>query len=344
MGEQNAVPQALPPDAHLMQLGMGMFPAQAIFVAAKLGIPDLLAVGARTTADLAEATGTHESSLFRILRTLASLGAFTEVGERTFANTPVTEILRSDSPRSMRDMILWMSEAPHWAIYSRMIDSVRTGKPIWEDVHGEPVFPYLFETDKPLGDVFNRAMTSFSQVTIPAIIASYDFSNAATIADIAGGYGHLLAAVLQEYPSANGVLFDLPHVLEGAPAMLESKGVADRVTMVGGSFLEEIPVVADIYMLKHIIHDWYDDTNQMILGNIRSSMPDDAKVLIIDAVVPAGDEPHFSKILDLEMLISPGGMERTAAEFERLLAASGFRLYRLIPTQSPVSIVEAVRA
>lgn len=344
MGEQNSVPQALPPDAHLMQIGMGMFPAQAIFVAAKLGIPDLLAAGARTTVDLAEATGTHESSLFRILRTLASLGAFTEVEDRTFANTPVTELLRADSPRSMRDMILWMSEAPHWAIYSRMIDSVRTGKPIWEDVHGEPVFPYLFETDKPLGDVFNRAMTSFSQVTIPAIIASYDFSDATTIADIAGGYGHLLAAVLQEYPSANGVLFDLPHVLEGAPAMLESKGVADRVTMVGGSFLDEIPVVAEIYMLKHIIHDWYDDTNQTILGNIRSSMPDNAKVLIIDAVVPAGDEPHFSKILDLEMLISPGGMERTAAQFEMLLAASGFKLSRVIPTPSPVSIIEAVRA
>ncbi len=327
-----------------MQLGMGMFVSQAIFVAAKLGIPDLLSVGARSTTDLADATGTHESSLFRVLRTLASVGAFTEVADRTFANTPVTELLRSDSPRSMRDMILWMSEEPHWAIYSRMIDSVRTGKPIWEDVHGEPVFPYLFETNKPLGDIFNRAMTSFSQVTIPAIIASYDFSDASIIADIAGGYGHLLAAVLKENPSANGILFDLPHVLEGAPAMLESQGVEDRVTMVGGSFLDEIPVVADIYMLKHIIHDWYDDTNQTILSIIRSSMPDDAKVLIIDAVIPAGNEPHFAKILDLEMLISPGGMERTAAEFETLLKASGFELSRIIPTPSPVSIIEAVKA
>ncbi len=344
MSESNATSPALSPDAHLMQLGMGMFPAQAIFVAAKLGIPDQLAAGARSTSDLAQATGTNESSLFRLLRALASMGAFTEVSDRTFANTPVTELLRSDSPQSMRDLILWMSEEPHWAIYSRMIDSVRTGKPIWEDVHGEPVFPYLFETNKPLGDIFNRAMTGFSQVTIPAITASYDFSNAATIADIAGGYGHLLAAVLKEYPSTNGVLFDLPHVLEGAPAMLESEGVADRVKMVGGNFLEEIPVSADIYMLKHIIHDWYDDTNQTILGNVRSAMPDDAKVLIIDGVIPEGNVPHPAKILDLEMLISPGGMERTAAEFEKLLSASGFRLSRIIPTPSPVSIIEAVKA
>lgn len=346
MDDQNAVslPPQLPPDAQLMQFGLGMFISQALFVAAKLGIPDLLANGARSTADLAQASETDERSLFRLLRSLASVGAFTQVSERTFANTPMTEFLRSDVPGSMREMILWMSEEPHWAIYSRMIDSVRTGKPIWEDVHGEPIFPYLFETNTALGDTFNRAMTSFSQVTIPAILASYDFSGAGTIADIAGGYGHLLAAVLKKYPSANGVLFDLPHVLEGAPAMLESHGVADRVTTVGGSFLDEIPVAADVYMLKHIIHDWYDDTNQTILGNIRSSMPDNAKVLVIDAVVPAGDEPHFSKILDLEMLISPGGMERTAAEFESLLTSSGFRMTRIIPTPSPVSIIEAEKA
>lgn len=327
-----------------MQIGLGMFLSQALFVAAKLNVPDLLSDGPRSAAEIASATGTDEGAIYRVLRALASAGIFTEVGDRNFANTAMSELIRSDTPHSMRDMILWMSEEPHWAIYPKMIDSVRTGKPVWEEVHGEPVFPYLFHTNKPLGDLFNRAMTSFSQVTIPAILAAYDFSPAGIVADIAGGYGHLLAAVLQQNTKARGVLFDLHEVIAGAPAMMESHGVADRVTMVEGSFLESIPVAADVYMLKHIIHDWYDDTNQTILGHIRSSMPDDAKVLIIDAVVPPGDTPHFSKILDLEMLISPGGMERTAAEFETLLTNSGFQMTRIIPTFSPVSIVEAVKA
>jgi O-methyltransferase domain/Dimerisation domain len=342
--QPNSSAPQMPPDAQLMQLGMGMFVSQAIFVAAKLRIPDLLANGPQTVSQLASATSMHENSLFRVMRALASVGAFAETSDRAFVNTPMTELLRSDIPRSMRDMILWMSEGPHWAIYSHMIDSVRTGKPIWEDVHGEPVFPYLFETNKPLGDIFNRAMTSFSQVTIPAILDSYDFSTAKTVADIAGGYGHLLAAVLDKYPSINGVLFDLPQVLAGAPAMMEKHGVSDRVSYVEGSFLDAIPVAADVYMLKHIIHDWYDDTNQTILSNIRASMPEGAKVLLIDAVIPDGNEPHFAKILDLEMLISPGGMERTAAQFKKLLSDSGFEMVRIIPTPSPVSVVEARKA
>lgn len=206
------------------------------------------------------------------------------------------------------------------------------------------MFSYLFNTNTELGDTFNRAMTGFSHVTIPAVLGAYDFSGAETVADIAGGYGHLLAAVVKANPGTNGVLFELPHVLEGAPKMMDSHGVSDRVSLVAGDFRSEIPVAADIYMLKHIIHDWYDDTNQTILGNIRASMPDHAKVLIIDAVVPEGNVPHPSKFLDLEMLISPGGIERTAGEFETLLTNSGFKLTRIIPTPSPVSIVEAVKS
>lgn len=331
-----------PPDIHLMQLGMGMFLSQSLYVAAKLGIPDLLSDGERTCADLANATETDESALYRLMRALAGVGAFAETSPRSFENTPVTDLLSADHPKSMREMILWMNEPPHWEVYSRLIDSVRTGKPSWDMVHGEPVFNYLFKTNKSLGDTFNRAMTSFSNVTIPAILDAYDFSDAKTVADIAGGYGHLLAAILKEHGHLNGVLFDLPTVLEGGSEMMARHGVSDRVTYSAGNFLEAIPVVADVYVLKHIIHDWYDDTNKTILGNIRSVMPAEAKVLIIDAVIPPGNEPHFAKILDLEMLMSPGGMERTAAEFDQLLTSSGFKTSRIIPTMSPVSIVEAV--
>lgn len=343
-GQAGAGMSEMPPAMQLMQLGTGCMVTQAVFVAAKLGIADELKDGPLSTTELAEATGTNESALYRLMRSLASVGAFTATGERTFANTPMTELLRSDVPGSMRDMVLWINEEPHWVAYAKLIDSVRTGETIWEDVHGEPLFPYLFETNKELGDTFNRAMTSFSSATIPAILEAYDFSGAATIADIAGGYGHLLAGVLNEYPEARGVLFEVPQVMAGAPAMMEKEGVADRVTLVEGSFTEEIPVAADVYMLKHIIHDWYDDTNEKILRNIRNAMPDDARVLLIDAVVPAGNEPHFSKILDLEMLMLPGGMERTAAEFESLLEKSGFKMTKIVPTASPVSIVEAVKA
>lgn len=334
----------LPPDAMLMQFSMGFFISQAIYAATELNIADHLADGPKHISELASRSASHERSLYRLLRTLASVGIFTECSDHQFENTPISALLISNAPNNSRALVQWMMDAEHWKVYSGLLDSVREGRTVWEDFHREPVFDYLFKTNQPLGDIFNQAMTSFSQVTIPAILSSYDFSGAGVIADIAGGYGHLLGAILQEYQNARGVLFDLEHVLEGAPAMLRSYRVEDRAEIVAGSFLESIPVVADIYVLKHIIHDWYDETNETILGNIRASMPDHAKILIIDAVIPPGNGPHPGKVLDLEMMIAPGGVERTEAEFATLLENSGLKLSKIIPTPSPVSIVEAVKA
>jgi hypothetical protein len=327
-----------------MQLVGGCFISQAVYVAAKLGVADLVADGPKTAAYLAEKTNTDERSLYRILRALASVGAFAENGEKTFSNTPMTETLRSDHPGSTRDMTIWLGEEPHWRVYGEMLYSVKTGKPAWDKVLREPVFPYLFETNKQLGEIFNRAMTSFSHQSIHGVLAAYNFSNVKTVADIAGGYGHLLAAVLQKYPQANGVLFDLPQVLAGAPRMLDLHGVKDRVELVEGDFFTGVPVTADVYILKHIIHDWYEDKCQQILRNIRDVMPEDGKILIVEAVIPEGNGPHMGKIIDLEMLVSPGGVERTADEFKRLLEDSGLKLNRIIETPSPMSIVEAVKA
>ncbi len=335
---------SMPPEAMFMQLSMGFFISQAIYAATELNIADHLANGPKPVSELANSSGSHQRSLYRLLRTLASVGVFAERDDRHFENTPMSAMLISANPKNSRALVQWMVDPEHWKVYSGLLDSVREGRTVWEDFHGEPVFDYLFKTNQPLGDTFNRAMTSFSQVTIPAILSSYDFSGASVIADIAGGYGHLLGAILKENPHARGILFDLPHVLEGAPAMLESYGVKDRTEIVGGNFLESIPVSADIYVLKHIIHDWYDETNETILGNIRSSMPDDAKILIIDAVIPPGNDPHPGKVLDLEMMIAPGGVERTEAEFTTLLENSRLKLSKIIPTPSPVSIVEAVKA
>jgi hypothetical protein len=303
----------------------------------------MLADGSNTAEDLAAATETDPDSLYRVLRALAGIGVLNESEGRIFANTVISETLRKDAPNSTRDLTIWMLEPEHWNVYGELMYSVKTGETAWDKVYGEPCFDSFFGSMKDLGDIFNRAMTSLSLQTIPAILSAYDFSSFGTIADIAGGYGHLLGAVLKEYPAANGVLFDLAPVLEGAPAMLDSYGVQDRVEIVAGNFTEAIPVIANAYMLKHIIHDWYDDKCQKILGNVRDVMPDDAKVLIIDAIVPGLNEPHFSKMLDLEMLMLPGGKERTEAEFATLLSNSGFKLTRAIPTMSPVSIVEAVK-
>lgn len=338
-----AQPQ-LPPDAQVMQLICGAFVSQAVYVAAKLGIADLLSGGPKHVNDLAEKTATDSRSLYRLLRSLASVGAFTETDIKVFGNTPMSETLRSDVPRSTRDLAIWIGEEPHWRVYGHLLYSVQTGKAAWDKVLGEPVFPYLFNTDKELGQIFNQAMTSFSHQSIGAVLASYDFSGAGTIADIAGGFGHLLAAILQKNAEAKGVLFDLPTPLAGAPQMFESYGVADRVELVEGDFFNGVPVKADIYLLKHIIHDWYEDNCEKILRNIRESMPDDARVLIIEAVIPEGNGPNFGKIIDLEMLLSPGGVERTETEFAELLAASGFKLNRIVPTPGPMSIVEAVKA
>ena len=337
-------PQNLPPDAQLLQLVCACFVSQAVYAAAKLGIADLVKDGPKDAEYLSQQTVMDELSLYRVLRTLVSVGVFTETDGKTFANSPMSEFLRSDHPNSARDLSIWMGEPEHWKVYGDMLYSVKTGKPAWDHVHGEPVFPYLFKTNTALGDIFNRAMTSLSHHSIPGLLKAYDFSGVETIADIAGGVGHLLGAVLQKYPSMNGVLFDMSEVLSSAPSMLDSYGVNDRVELVDGDFFTSIPVKADVYILKHIIHDWYDDNCEKILRNIHSVMPDDGRILIIDAVIPDGDGPHYGKVLDLEMMISPGGCERTETEFADLLNKSGLKLNRIIPTEGPMCIVEAVKA
>lgn len=327
-----------------MQLSSGCLVAPAIYIVAKLGIADLLRDGPKSADELAAATGTDADALYRVLRAAASIGVLVEHNGRSFSNSPLSDTLREDWPRSTKAMTLWMLEPAHWRVYGELMYSVKTGKTAWDNVYGEPCFDSLFGSMRDLGDTFNQAMTSYSAQTVPAVIAAYDFSQFRVIADIAGGLGHVLGAILQQQPAARGILFDIPPVIEDAPAMLDSYGVRDRVDLVSGDFTESVTVVADCYILKHIIHDWYDDKDEKILRNIRASMPDSAKLLIIDAIVPGPGEPHFSKFLDLEMLMLPGGKERTEEEFRSLLANSGFELTRVVPTQSNVCVIEAVKA
>jgi len=259
-----------------------------------------------------------------------------------FELTPTAELLVSDHPGSMRDAAIFMGEPWHWSVYGEMLHSVTTGKVAWERVHGKEVFPYFQEHPEEY-EIFNRAMTSFSTNVLPAIVEAYDFSGVKKLADIAGGHGMLLAGFLKANPELEGLLFDLPQVIEGAPVLLEKEGVADRVELKTGDFFESVPAGADAYMMKFIIHDWDDDRALKILRNIHLVLPSDGRLLLVEMVVPPGNESHFSKIQDLEMLVSPGGVERTPDEYHDLLAEAGFELRRIIPTKSPLSIVEAFK-
>lgn len=336
-------PQEMPTEAVLGQIMMGAFTSQAVYVAAKLGIADLVKDNPRPVAELALETNTDEGALYRVLRALASIGVFVETAPKNFALTPFAEPLLSDRPGSMRDMAIWIGEEAHWRVYGEMLYSVQTGNPAFKRTHGEEVFQYMFETNRELGDIFNRAMTSFSSSVAPAIAQAYDTSNAQTLVDIAGGHGLLLSAFLKANPNLKGVLFDVPTVIEDAGALLESEGVAARVETATGDFFQSVPAGGDFYMMKHIIHDWDDERSLAILKNIHSAMNENGKILIVEMVVREGNEPDFSKIMDLEMLVTPGGVERTAEEYRELLERANFRLTRIVPTASPYSIVEAVK-
>ena len=330
----------LPPQAIIMQMAMGYMMSQATGVAAKLYIADHLKDGAKTIEELAEATNTHAPSLFRLMRALASFGFFQRDDENRFFNTPLSEFLRSDHPESFRPALNMMSDPEHWNAHGNMLQSVKTGEIAFDYTFGMPVFPY-FATHPKAAEVFDNAMTSFSKSSANAVVTTYDFSDAKTIADIGGGHGRLLSTVLKTAPNAKGILFDQPQVLEGN--ILDEAGVGDRTETVSGDFFAKIPVVADLYLMKFIIHDWNDEQSISILSNLAKSAPTGAKVLLVETVVEEEFTPSISKIMDLNMLVMTGGKERTATEYAELFEKTGFKLTNVYPTPSPMSIVEAVR-
>ncbi len=334
--------QPIPAEAVLTQIAFGAMMTQALGVAAKLGIADLLNDGAKSVGELAAQTETHARSLHRVLRSLAGAGIFRETESQVFVNTSLSDAIRQDAPNSVRSGAIFMSEPWHYNVWGNMMHSVKTGETAWKETHGAEVFDY-FTDHLEEAEIFNNAMTDMSVGTAPAVVEACDFSGIKTLADIAGGHGYLLSQILKANPTLKGVLFDVPSVIAGADALLEREGARKRVEKVAGDFFKEVPS-ADAYIMKHIIHDWDDERCITILKNIHAAMNGDGKVLIVETVVPAGNEPHYSKLLDLEMLTSPGGAERTAEEYGALLAQAGFRLTRIVPTKSPFSVIEAVKA
>src|SRR6266404_2125778 len=331
--------QSAPPEVLLTQMITGSLLAQAVYVAAKLGIADLLADGPKSVGDLASAAGADAPSLYRVLRALASCGIFTEQDDQVFDSTPAATLLRSDSPGSLRDLAIFMGEDWHWQVWGHTLYSVRTGKPAWKQVHGEDVFLY-FAANPEASEIFNRAMTSLSNLAIKAVVEAYDFSGIATLVDIAGGHGSLLTSILNANPFLRAVLFDVPHVIEGAKENAAIKALSSRCDLTTGDFFVSVPAGADGYIMKHIIHDWDDERGLQILSNIRQVMKSNARVLLVETVISAGKQQDFGKVLDIEMLVSPGGKERTAAEYKDLFARAGLSLTSIVPTKSPYSIIE----
>lgn len=326
----------------MLQMMSGFWVSRGIWVAAKLGIPDLLKSGAKTAAQLADATGMNADSIFRIMRMLAMVGIFGHDGDR-FSNTPVSETLLSDVPGSLRyGAIAEMGEV-HYDSWGNIMHSMKTGEIAFDNKFGQNVWQY-FETDPEKAQNFNTYMANNSAMVSQAIIKAYDFSGAKRVFDIGGGLGSMLSEILKANPHLHGAVFDAPSVVEKAREFLNNAGVGDRAETIGGDFFESVPAGGDIYTMRWIIHDWNDELSIKIFRNIRQVIPENGKLLLFEAVVPDDDQPHFSKFMDLIMLTMTGGRERTAAEYAALLEKGGFRMTRVVPTESFMGIVEAVPA
>jgi len=336
-----STPQPEPQEV-VLQMVTAPWVSQAIYVAAKLGIGDLLAAGPRAIGDLARTTGTHEASLYRLLRALVSVGIFARRGEHEFALTPLGDALRADHPRSARAFTLFFGSPVHWAVNGDLLRSVETGGTAFDRVFGMPFFDYLTSHPESAA-TFDAAMTGISAPHVHAILAAYDFSSFTHLVDVAGGRGHVLAAVLRAHPKLRGTLFDVAYSIEGAREQLAAASdLAGRVELVEGDFFASVPAGADAYFLKNIIHDWDDERSTVILRNCRRAIAPSGKLLVAEFVLADDDEPSFGKLLDLEMLLfAPQGRERTQAEYRRLLAGAGFELGRVISTATGIGLIEA---
>lgn len=334
----NAGAPALSPADQLLMLASGAWVTQMIHVAAELAVADQLAGGERGVEELAAACGADADSLFRLLRGLASLGIFQETGPRRFALTPLAELLRGDHPQSLRQFARMLG-AEHYLSWDDLLHSVRSGENAFRHRTGMGIFDW-YQQHPERGAIFDAAMGDYSRRETEGLLAAYDFSGIAHLVDVGGGQGALLQQVLTAFPQLRGTVFDQPQVLAGASVPPE---LAGRLALQGGDFFATAPAGADAYLLKHIIHDWGDEACRTILGHIRAAMAPGARVLVVEQVIPPGNGPFPGKLLDLNMLVmTEGGRERTPAEYAALLESAGLRLERIVPTPSPVSVVEAV--
>ena len=323
----------------MLQFIVNFWTTRAVYIIAKLGIPDILKDGPKTADELASATKTHAPSLFRVLRALASVGVLSGEGD-SFSLTPLSETLVTDAPGSVRWFIISELGQEHYPAWGNLMHSVKTGEIAFDNFFGMDIWKY-FGNNPEDGALFNDSMTGMTAAVNEAIMAVYDFSGFNKIVDVGGGHGGLITSILKKNDNVKGVVFDAPEVIEGTRQKIEAAGLADRCEAVSGDFFKAVPEGGDAYIMKWIIHDWDDEKSNTILRNIRNQISTNGRLILFDAVVPEGNEGVFSKFFDLNMLVMTGGKERTEKEFRELLAAAGFRLLRVIQTNVPTAIIEA---
>jgi len=326
-----------PPQAVLGELINGYWITLSIHAAAKLNIADLLVDGPRSSEEIARRTSANEDAIYRLMRALASIGIFTEIDPRTFAQTPLSEVLRPGVPGSMHGLAV-VTGLMHLRAWPDVVHSVITGDTAMRKAFGKELFEHL--KDEPAtAAAFDAAMSGYTAAVGKAVAAGYDFSRFRDIVDIGGGNGALLSHILPGYPKAHGITFDLDHVSARATEFLSKVGLTGRCEAVGGDFFKTVPA-ADAYLLKMILHDWDDERSIAILKNVRKAIKPDGRILTIEAVIPPGDAPSQGKFLDVNMLVMTGGRERTEREYRALYKAAGFELTQILPAHPSASVIE----
>lgn len=331
------------PQLHMRNLLMGFVVSRALQVAAELGLADALAEGPKDRAALAREVGADADAMNRLLRALASYGVFAQLPDGRFTNTAHSECLRDGTPGSLRGLARMHGGVPLWQAWAGLEHSVRSGEPSFAHVHGSPMFEYLAAHPESARR-FDDGMVAASRLINEALVDAYEWGRVGTLVDVAGGVGGTLVAILQSNPGIQGVLFDLPHVIARSREYLLQQGVAERCRVETGSFFDGVPAGADVYFMKHIIHDWDDEDCVRILRNCKAAMPEHAKLLICEKVIPPGNEPSVAKTIDLVMLVlTDGGRERTEREFRDLFDRAGLQLERVVPTRADNSILELTK-
>ena len=329
-----------PPDALRFMIN-GFWVSQALYVAATLGLADLLRDGRKTADELAHAVGAHGPSLHRLLRVLASVGVFAEDTDGRFQLTPLAEYLRTDVAGSHRAWAIWSGQPSTWAMWGELLHCVRSGEAGFSKAYGRSVWDYYAEHPDQ-NAIFNAAMAGTSRPVAQAIVRSAKLSSSKTIVDVGGGRGTLIAAALVAHPGMQGILFDQLHVVAEARELLESAGIASRCEVIAGNFFESVPERGDTYLLKSLLQDWDDRHAVAILRNCRRAMKAGARLLVIERVIPPGNDFHPSKLGDLLMLVMYGGRVRSEREFAQLYAEAGFKLDSItsIAEGAGLSIIE----
>jgi hypothetical protein len=344
VASEAAAPVQLPPHVVIAQMIGGHLVTRAMYAFAELGIADLLRDAPQSAADLAPRTGAAAEPLHRLMRTMAGLGFLVADANHRFSLTPLGAALQSDAPFHSRSMVRFIAGPVGWRVLSEFLHSVKTGEAGTERALGMSAFDYLATAPED-ATMFNEMMIAFHGSEPPAVAAAYDFSGIGTLIDIGGGTGNLLTTILQANPQLRGMLYDLPHVAAQARDLIASRGLTERCAVKEGSFFDALPEGGDAYMLSHIIHDWDEASCIKILTNIRNAMKPASRLLLVEMVIPPGNDFHPGKLSDMIMLaFTPGGSERTADEYAALFAKAGLKLTRVVPTASPVSVVEAVSA